>query len=692
MITTNKKCQNMIKNEVKLTDDFKAQTTKAIAAILLFIIVYFVLIGLAVALTALCVYAGVILIVSMPRAITILLGIGLASLGFLVLIFLVKFIFKSHKIDRSHLQEITEEEEAQLFALIQEIVTEVGTNFPKKVYLSADVNASVFYDSSFLSMFLPIKKNLQIGIGLVNCVTVEELKAILAHEFGHFSQRTMKVGSYVYNVNQVIFNMLTDNDSYDNLIQGWANVSGYFSIFVLIAVKIIEAIQWILGKMYEVVNLSYMGLSREMEFHADEIAASVTGYQPLKTSLLRLDLANQSYHAVLNYYGNKIKDNFKSENLYKEHRYVLGFLAKERQLPFANALPQVTVEELNKYNKSKLVIKDQWASHPSTEDRVSRLEKLNSPSENPDGAPANTIFKNIEATQHQLTNQLFSGVTYTGPTVVQALPQFSISFQGEYQKNIFNPIYKGYYDSKNPSPIDLDQSSTLQAIPDLDDLFGDEKIDLVYTFVALQNDIATLEKIANKSYPIKSYDYNGKKYQQKNTHQLLVQLKKELEERTQQIKKNDSQIFHFFKEQEKAKGESGLLVNHYKALFDFDQIYEERWSLYNQLLEATEFIQYTTPFDQIQSNFVKVKSLEEKLKEVVQELTKEDWYEGEVNAALKEDLEKYLSRDWEYFANEKYNDKNLELLFTAINHFQYLNSRGFFMLKKKLLNYQAELL
>jgi hypothetical protein len=36
------------------------------------------------------------------------------------------------------------------------------------------------------------KKNLTIGIGLINSTSVGELKTILAHEFGHFSQRSMK--------------------------------------------------------------------------------------------------------------------------------------------------------------------------------------------------------------------------------------------------------------------------------------------------------------------------------------------------------------------------------------------------------------------------------------------------------------------------------------------------------------------
>lgn len=284
---------------ITISDNFKKMTTKAIISIVLFLIVYILLIVLAIGLTILSVLGAIYLIAAKPMAITIGLGIGLASLGFLVLAFLFKFIFKKHTADRSHLTEINKESEPKLFQFIQEIVDEVGTKFPKKIYISTEVNAGVFYDSSFWSMFFPIRKNLQIGLGLVNTITEQEFKAILAHEFGHFSQKSMKVGSYVYNVNQVIFNMLYDNDSYDENIKTWANISGYFSIFVIIAVKIIHGIQWVLKKMYEIININYLALSREMEFHADEVAANVTGYLPLKESLLRMDLASHSYNLSL---------------------------------------------------------------------------------------------------------------------------------------------------------------------------------------------------------------------------------------------------------------------------------------------------------------------------------------------------------------------------------------------------------
>ena len=147
--------------QIKVSENFKKMTLKAIGSIVLFIVTYFVLVILAVALTILCGILGFALVSSKINSITVMLSIGLVSMGILILIFLVKFIFKRHVTDLSHLTEITRKEEPALFRMIEDIVKEVQTDFPKKVYLSTDVNASVFYDSSFWSMFLPVKKNLQ---------------------------------------------------------------------------------------------------------------------------------------------------------------------------------------------------------------------------------------------------------------------------------------------------------------------------------------------------------------------------------------------------------------------------------------------------------------------------------------------------------------------------------------------------
>ena len=183
---------------------FKNEVVKVAASIVFFILFYLVMVSLALGFAALCAFAGYSLMVAKPQFFTLMIGLGLAGLGVMVAFFMLKFIFKSNQTDRSNMLELQETDQPELFAFIRQLTTETKTPFPKRILLSADVNASVFYDSSFWSMFLPVKKNLVIGLGLVNCVNISEFKAILAHEFGHFSQRSMKLGSFVYNLNRII--------------------------------------------------------------------------------------------------------------------------------------------------------------------------------------------------------------------------------------------------------------------------------------------------------------------------------------------------------------------------------------------------------------------------------------------------------------------------------------------------------
>ena len=391
--------------DIQISPEFKKQTSKAIFAIGLFILVYILLILIGFLVTIACIAGGVTLIIAKPMFFTLALGIGLASLGVMIIIFLFKFLFKRNKTDLSNFTEVKRSEEPKLFAFIDEIVAETKTNFPKKVFLSSEVNASVFYDSSFWSMILPIKKNLHIGLGLVNSVTVSELKGILAHEFGHFSQKSMKVGSYVYNVNKVIHNMLFENESYENAISKTANKSGYFALLLYISVGFNQMAKYILQAMYKIVNINYMGLSREMEFHADEIAANIVGSKPMIDSMLRMDLSSSSFDSVIEHYNLKINESITTANIFPKHLLVMNFLAMDNKIAIANELPSIEIDSLDKFNKSKLIIKDQWASHPSTEERINAFKKLNFEPINLDNRSANKLFKNITETQEKITKK-----------------------------------------------------------------------------------------------------------------------------------------------------------------------------------------------------------------------------------------------------------------------------------------------
>ncbi|GEL11753.1 Zn-dependent protease with chaperone function [Flavobacterium glycines] len=677
---------------IEVSKNFRKRTIKAIASIVLFMIVYVILIAFAVGLTVLCALGGFFMIKNHPSFFTLMFGLGLASLGFYILAFLFKFLFKKHTIDLSHLVEIKEENEPKLFEFITEIVNEVGTNFPKKIYLSADVNASVFYDSNFWSLFFPVKKNLNIGLGLVNTITKQELKAILAHEFGHFSQKSMKVGSYVYYVNQIIFNMLYENDSFDKTIQKWGNSNNYFSIFLIISVKIIEAIQWILKKMYGLININYLALSREMEFHADEVAANVAGIHPLQESLLRMDLVDSAYNSVLSFYSDKISQNIKPRNVYKEQLFLLDFFAKDSQIECKNGLPLVSELDANKFNKSKLNIENQWASHPSTQDRNAKLNKLNIHKEITENQMANTVFQDIEKIQEKLTAKLFSSIENIETFGYLSLEDFKSEYQEQFEKNTFNSIYNGYYDNKNPNYFEINTLDKNSDVSFFDALFSKEKIDMVYEFIALENDKMVIENIANKQISIKSFDYDGHKFKAKDALELLPKIEKEINNLRNKITENDISIFLFFNNLAKKDYRDGSLILKYKAFFNYDSEYEKRAAYYNDLINATDFLSVVTPIEVIKSKLKNVYALEVNIKKEIQDMLSNELFKKELTADIRESFELYLKESWLYFSNSKYIEEELNIFYKAINNYMFIISRGYFLLKKELLDFQSELL
>ncbi len=678
---------------ILVSEQFKKMTIRAILSICLFLFTYLVLILLGIAFTILCSFGGMSLIAFKPMFLTIIVGAGLIIMGILVLIFLFKFIFKKNVVDRSHLVEITAKQEPELFNFIQTIVNEVKTDFPKKIYLSSDVNASVFYDSSFWSMFFPIKKNLQIGIGLVNAVSVDEFKAILAHEFGHFSQRTMKVGSYVYNVNQVIYNLLYENTSFEALAQKLGNIHDYFTFFVGLSFKIVEGIQWVLRKVYDIVNLSYMSLSREMEFHADEVAANVAGSEPLITALLRLDLANHSYNVVLNYYNDKIPEAVKTTNIYPQHQFVMNFLAEESKLPTKHELPQVNLEHYNRFNKTKLVIKNQWASHPNTEDRIEALKRLNISTQYNNTQKATVLFKAIDSVQEKITTKLFDIISYNAEVTNEKIGQFIESYTKDYKANSFDIIFNNYYDNKNPSYFEIENlvNQPLPTTIKFEDIFSNQAVDLVYTEIATESDIHTLKQIKNEEVIIKSFDYDGVKYSANDCDDLIPVLEKELSVLKEQLLENDKAIFQYFLSLAQLQGLEKDYIEHYMDFFNLDKNYDAKYEIYVQLMNDAAFISQTTPFEIIEEKMLSLKKSESTFREQLSEMLKEDIYQTVITDEIKDNLTNYLSKDWIYFTTPVYDNTALDILYTSVQQYSFILGKTFFVKKKSLLDFKVKL-
>jgi Zn-dependent protease with chaperone function len=192
-------------------------------------------------------------------------SVGLAVLVSLPACFFLAFLLRGLFVVRHEqprdLVEVTPDSEPELFAFLHRLADETRAPRPHKVFLSPRVNAAVFYDLSFWNLLLPSRKNLEIGLGLVNALSLDELKAVVAHEYGHFAQRTMAVGRWVYVARQVAGHVVGARGIFDAILQFLSNIDLRVAWIGWILRLFVWAIRAVLDTMLRLVILAQRALA-----------------------------------------------------------------------------------------------------------------------------------------------------------------------------------------------------------------------------------------------------------------------------------------------------------------------------------------------------------------------------------------------------------------------------------------------
>ncbi|MFJ9338133.1 M48 family metalloprotease [Streptomyces sp. NPDC101733] len=96
------------------------------------------------------------------------------------------FMLRTPKVDGTRGVPVTEAREPVLWRTVHEIAAEVGTRAPDEILLVEDVNAAVSEDARLLGL-RPGTRRLVIGLPLMAGLDEWELRAVLAHEMGHYA-------------------------------------------------------------------------------------------------------------------------------------------------------------------------------------------------------------------------------------------------------------------------------------------------------------------------------------------------------------------------------------------------------------------------------------------------------------------------------------------------------------------------
>ena len=671
---------------------FKKEVRRVVGAIVLFFMVYLLLILAAVALALACFYFGIMIIVNFLSVFTILIGLGMMAFGFSVVFFLIKFVFAvSQKDDNAFRIEISHTQQPELFSFIHRLSKETNTTFPKKIFLTNEVNARVFYNSSFWSMFFPVKKNLEIGLGLVNSISISEFKAVVAHEFGHFSQRSMKLGSFTYHVNRVIYNMLYNNSGYTKFLNSWGRVHSLLGLFASITVKIAEGIQWVLGRMYALINKSYLGLSRQMEFHADAVSASVSGGNNLITALTRIELAASCYDSALTNAGDWLKEKKATTNIFSNQLTILKSFANEFGLPLEGGLPAVSHQFLKSFTRSRINYKNQWASHPTLDERKKHLDELNV-NVSPEETIAWHLFVNYESLQEQMTANLYKR-TNTPDTLEKCDGQyFEKWYRAQRESAMLPSAYRGFYDGRfiDVKKWDFDLLKTSGTTRRFEELYTEENGQIHSVIINNEHDIETLKAIQNKQIDVKSFDFDGQKYDSSNCEMIIGKLKEEIQQQKKIQELLDKESFLFF--YNNSAGLKDHVLNnymHYAALYkEYEDFAEIANAIFNTI---NPFYNSRLKLDEVrQSVQILIQVHEKKLKDCFQQLLNKKVI-SEGPDKLSERMHAFNKSNFLYFAFDTFRDEELnELRDLMVKVASKLTERKFKWYKKMLIE-QLEL-
>lgn len=385
-------------------------------------------------------------------------GLVLAPLACLFCIFLLKGLFKGRRVPRDALVPISESEYPELFAFIRRVYQDTGSRRPRGVYVSADVNAGLIYQTSLLNLFFPPRKDLLIGLGLVNVVDLVEFKAILAHEFGHFAQRSTRLGSYLYVANQVMGDVIYGRDALDRFVDTWASNDIRISFPAWGLKAALWSVRGILSGMYRGLNLLHLSMSRQMEFNADNVAVSVAGSDAVIHGLVRTEFATDCLADAARSLDAAADHGMFTDDLFHHQTRAAERLRTQRKddrLGLPPDLPDDPPTQIQVFPPIDDGIPDKYRTHPTNHMREINAKRYYIRSPRDDRSPW-LLFGDAAGLKQKVSGNFYRySLNRLEPYHPKPAAEVQEFINAEHAEMTYDPKYHGWYDDRYINPGEL---------------------------------------------------------------------------------------------------------------------------------------------------------------------------------------------------------------------------------------------
>jgi Zn-dependent protease with chaperone function len=244
--------------------------------------------ALYLALTVGCLAAPIVLVIaaSSQPLLWILAAPAVPLFGALLFVLLRKLVHRA-QIGGPAI-ELSPIEQPRLFTLLERLCARARAPMPDRVSLSPGVNAAMLRSTSAIGLLFGGPRELVLGLGLINVIEVGELEAVIAHELGHFSQASARLGQWAHRTTVLLRELVLGRDRFDDriararrarspLIRGFANL-----LFTGI-----RGIRRLFAGVLDRITCSSLALARELEFDADRHAVALCGSDAIVAALWR---------------------------------------------------------------------------------------------------------------------------------------------------------------------------------------------------------------------------------------------------------------------------------------------------------------------------------------------------------------------------------------------------------------------
>lgn len=642
--------------------EFETNVKRVAWAIFLFLVTYFLLLCASALVCYFCILGAVFVINHLYHILLIFIAIGLVIFGVMIFVFMLKFIFiKNQKNAENHI-EIFEKDQPHLFAFIRKVAEDSFNQMPKHVYIVRGVNASVSSDSQLLSFFFASPKNLTIGLGIVNTLNISEFKSVLAHEFGHFSQKSTHFGRYVYAFYLMLYNWIYAEDSWDNMLSKLL-YSGLKAIritgwFVLSSSNVIKRL---MAYLFRFVQRNYMCLSREMEYNADKMAVCLAGNEASISALCKVEMSDSCMYQSFQHAAWAASQQKKLPNIYEYHRFLMKQWGDKHDiLTDSNGVPKISANTLIKQAQPNVVYKDQWASHPSNEDRTLKMNEISLKCRIIEES-AWVLFENAEALQIQMTDSFFAQfLEFEGLSNDPISPvELGEMVRQDDEKNAYPQAYQGFYDDRGISQFEvkavlLAKKEILSPEVPCNEVFTKEKTNVIQHFFTNAQDAMVLQNIANGEIETPFFEYKGKRYAQKEAKNLVESLQKEIATQEKQITEYDKQafLFHYYRILEHNFDEAVMYINYYTLFFQWRMTWDKMVHFKQDYEEKLNDLFSHKPIDNdIANEIIRfVSEKENELKKILKNIDNE-----QVNILKQyENIANYIEKNTVYFRSKEH--------------------------------------